>query len=108
MSAIRFPSSEQVQAAEAATGPETINWSELTTDTVYAIIAVKEVEGKYGTSLVGDLETQAGKQYKAWLPQRLGDDIKGRELPVFVKHKGLKKSMKHKSRSYYDYTVIEN
>ena len=84
MNAIRFPSSEQVEAAEAAIRPETIKWSELSTGAVYAITAVKKVKRKFEPSLVADLETQAGEQYKAWLPQRLADDIQGRKLPVFV------------------------
>ena len=108
MSALQFLSSEQVEAAEAATGPETIKWSELTTEVVYAITAVKKVKGKFGPSVVADLQTEAGDKDKAWLPQRLAADIQGRKLPVFVKHKGLRQSVKDKSRSYYDYTVIDN
>ena len=108
MSAIQFPSSEQVEAAEAAIRLEIIKWSELTTGTVYVITAVKKVKGKFGPSLVGDLKTQDGTQYKAWLPKRLADDIQGHKLPVFVLHKGMKQSVKDNSRSYYDYTVIDN
>ena len=110
MSAIQFPSSEQVEAAEAAEAairPEIIKWSELTIGTVYAVTKIKKDKGRFG-SLVGDLKTQDGTQYKTWLPKRLADDIQDRELPVFVKHKGLKQSVKDKSRSYYDYTVIDN
>ena len=108
MSALQFPSSEQVEAAEAVIRHETIKWSELSTETVYGITAVKKVNGKFGPSVVADLETHTGEQYKAWLPQRLADEVKGRKLPVFVKHKGLKQSVKDKSRSYYDYIVIDN
>ena len=107
MSAIQFPSSEQVKAAEAANELETIKWSELTIGTLYAITAVKTVKGKYGSSAVADLETQDGTQYKAWLPKRLADDIQRRKLPVFVKPKGKKESVKDKSRSYYEYTLID-
>ena len=108
MSALQFPSSEKVEAADAATETKAIKWSELSTETVYAITAVKTVKGKYGPSLVGDLEVQDGEQYKAWLPKRLATDIQGRKLPVFVKHKGMKQSVKDNSRSYYDYTMIDN
>ena len=107
MSAMQFPSSEQVEAAKAAIGSETIKWSELTTGVLYGITAVKKVKGKFGPSLIGDLVTQEGDQYKAWLPKRLADDIQGRELPVFVVHNGLKQCVKDKSRSYYDYTVVD-
>ena len=60
MSAIQFPSSEQVEAAEAATKLETIKWSELTTGTLYVITKIKKVKGKFGPSVVADLKTQAG------------------------------------------------
>ena len=105
MSAIQFPSSEQVEAAEAVIEPETIKWSELTIGTVYTVTKIKTVNGKFGPSAVADLETQDGTQYRAWLPKRLADDIQGHKLPVFVNHKGLKQSG---SRSYYDYMVIDN
>ena len=88
MSALQFLSSEEVKAADAAAELETIKWSELTTGTLYAITAFKKVKGKYGTSLVANLKTQTGEQYKAWLPKRLADDIQRRKLPLFVLHKG--------------------
>ena len=53
-------------------------------------------------------ETEQGEQYKAWVPQRLAGDLQGRELPVFVLHKGLRQSESNKSRQFYDYTVIDN
>ena len=89
MSALQFPSSEQVEAANAVKELETIKWSELTSGTVYAITKIKTVKCKYESS-VADLETQDGEHYKTWLPQRLATDIKGHKLPV------------------YDYTVIDN
>ena len=89
---------KKVQAAEAATETKTMRWSELPTGTVYAVTHIKQVQGRFGKSFVGDLETQDGTQYKAWVPQRLADDLQGRELPVFVLHKGLKQSVKDKSR----------
>ena len=88
MSTIQFPTSEQVEAAEAVKELETIKWSELTTGTLYAITKIKSVKGKFGSSAVADLKTQDGEQYKAWLPKRLADDIHRRKLPVFVLHKG--------------------
>ena len=98
MGTLAFLSSEKVQAALAAPDTRTMKWSELAVCTVYAITVVKKVKGKFGVSFVGDLETQDGTQYKAWVPQRLADDLQGRELPVFVLHKGLKQSVKDKSR----------
>ena len=108
MSALQFPSSEKVQAAEAATETKTMRWSDLPTETVYAITHLKQVQGRFGKSFVGDLETEQGEQYKAWVPQRLAGDLQGRELPVFVLHKGLRQSESNKSRQFYDYTVIDN
>ena len=106
MGTLKFPSSEQVEAAEAATETKPMRWSELPTRTVYGITHTKQVQGKYGKSVVGDVEAQDGTLYKAWLPQKLTADLKAHKLPVFVLHKGLKQSESDKSRSYYDYTVI--
>ena len=75
MSTLEFLSSEKVQAAEAAAETKTMKWSELPTRTVYAITEIKKVKSKFGKSFVGDLETQDGDRYKAWLPQRLADDL---------------------------------
>ena len=108
MSTLSFPSSGKVQAAVAATETKTMRWSDLPTETVYAITHLKQVQGRFGKSFVGDLETEQGEQYKAWLPQRLAADLKAYELPVFVLHKGLKQSERDKSRQFYDYTVIDN
>ena len=108
MSTLSFPSSGKVQAAVAATETKTMRWSELAVDTVYGITHTNQVQGKFGKSVVGDLETQDGERYKAWLPQRLAADLKAYKLPVFVLHKGLKQSERDKSRQFYDYTMIEN
>ena len=108
MSALQFPSSEKVQAAEATTETKTMRWSDLPTKTVYAITHLKQVQGRFGKSFVGDLETEQGEQYKAWVPQKLASDVSDRKLPVFVLNKGLKQSESNKSRQFYDYTVIEN
>ena len=106
MVALQFPSSTQVQQTQTATDTKTMKWGELAVDVVYAITCIKQVQSKFGPSLIGELETQDGDQSKVWLPQRLGDDVKGRELPVFVHHRGLKQSEKNKSRQYYDYTLL--
>ena len=108
MSTLSFPSSGKVQAAVAAAETKTMRWSELPTGTVYGITHTKQVQGKFGKSVVGDLETQDGERYKAWLPQRLASDVSDHKLPVFVLHKGLKQSERDKSRQFYDYMVIEN
>ena len=107
MSAIEFPSDEQVEAAEADIEPRIIKWSELTIGTVYAVTKIKTVKSKFGPSAVADLEMKDGTQYRAWLPQRLAGDLQGRKLPVFVRPNGLRQSVRDKSRSYYDYTVID-
>ena len=101
MSALQFPSDQDfdIVAATAAT----IKWGDLPTGTVYAIKAIKVTKDKYGVSFVGDLETQDGDQSKVWLPQRLGDDLKGCELPVFVMSKGFKLSMLVKHEGSYKY-----
>lgn len=107
MSAIQFPSSKDFDA-KATTGTaalETKKWSDLSIG-IYAITELKSVKGKYGESFIGDLETQGGDQYKAWLPQRLGAELQGIKLPVFVRHEGLQQSKKNKSRQYYAYTLM--
>ena len=50
MSALQFPSSKQVEAAEAATETKTMRWSDLPTETVYAITHLKQVQGRFGKS----------------------------------------------------------
>ena len=87
----------------AATDTKTGKWTYPAVDTVYAIKAIKVTKDKYGVSFVGDLETQDGDQPKVWLPQRLGDDLKGCELPVFVMSKGFKLSMLVKHEGSYKY-----
>ena len=108
MSALQFPSSEQVQQAQATTDTKTVKWAELAVDTVYAITCIKKVKGKYGASFVGDLEMQAGDQSKVWLPQRLANDMSNCKLPVYVLNKGLRQSASNRLRQYYDYVLINN
>ena len=61
MSTLSFPSSEKVQAAVAASETKTMRWSELAVDTVYGITHTNQVQGKFGKSVVGDLETRDGE-----------------------------------------------
>ena len=105
MSTLVFPSEQEIEA-QAATATIT-KWGDLPTGTTYAIKAIKVIKGKYGPSIVGDLETKTGEQYKVWLPQRLGDEVKGLKLPVFVIHKGKQVSSKASCRYYYDYKLYK-
>ena len=102
MSALQFPSEQELEAKAATT---TIKWSDLPTWVVYAIKAIKVIKGKYGQSVVSDLETEAGNQYRVWLPQRLGDEVRDRKLPLFVRPEGLQQSKKS-SNKYYAYTLL--
>ena len=103
MSALEFPSDQELNAKEKST--RAIKWSELPLGIVYAIKTTKVIEGKYGQSFLGDLETQDGDQYCVWLPGRLGDELRDRELPVFVRPEGLMQSKKS-SYKYYAYTLL--
>ena len=104
MSALEFPSEDFGGVAETAA---TTKWGDLPAGTVYAIKAIKVVEGKYDPSVIGDLETKAGEQYKAWLPQRLGNKVKSLKLPAFVRHEGKRESSKVSCGYYYAYTVYK-
>ena len=105
MSTLEFPSEQDFDAKVATVA--TTKWGDLPTGTVYAIKTIEVVKGKYGPSVVGDLETKAGEQYKVWLPQRLGDEVKGLKLPAFVRHEGKQASSKAGCRYYYAYTVYK-
>ena len=85
MSALEFPSDQDFDAVAATA---ITKWGDLPAGTIYAIKAIKVIKGKYGPSVVGDLETKAGEQYKVWLPKRLGDEVKDLKLPAFVRHEG--------------------
>ena len=102
MSASRFPSEQDFDAKKDTL---VIKCSELPLG-VYAIRDVTEKKGKYGQTFIGALETEAGDQYKVWLPQRLGNEVKGRELPVFVRYEGERNSSKASCGYYYAYTLL--
>ena len=100
MSALAFPSEQDFETKKST---RAIKWSELPLG-IYSIESVTEKSGKFGASFIAELETQAGDKYKVWLPQRLGNDLHGFKLPVFVKHEGLMQSEKG-SYKYYAYTL---
>ena len=103
MNALEFPSDQELNAKEKNT--RAIKWSELPLGVVYAIKATKVIEGKYGQSFIGDLESRGCERYKVWLPRRLGDEVKDIKLPVFVRSEGLMQSKKS-SYKYYAYTLL--
>ena len=105
MSTLAFPSDQEFEAQEARA--TITKWGDLPTGTTYAITDTKEIKGKYGKSVLACLETRDGEKYKVWLPQRLGDEVKGLKLPAFVIHKGKQVSNKVSCGYYYDYTLYK-
>ena len=104
MSALQFPTSQDFDAKVAENKAK--KWADLEPGTMYAVREIKEVKTRYGKPVIGTLETQDGEQLQVWLPARLGDDLQSQELPVFVRHEGLKQSKKNSSRQYHAYTLI--
>ena len=104
MSVLEFPSDKDF---DAVVTDVITKWGDLSKGTVYAIKAIKGIKGKYGTSVIGDLETKDGEQYKVWLPKRLGDKVKGLKLLAFVRHEGKQESNKVSCGYYYAYTVYK-
>ena len=86
---MEFPSEQELANQKAKDNIKITKWGDLPTGIVYAIKATKAINGKYGTSVVADLENRDGVKFKTWLPRRLGDEVKDRELPVFVISEGL-------------------
>ena len=105
MSTLTFPSEQEIEAQEATT--TITKWGDLPTGTTYAITETETKVTKYGKSVVAGLETRGGEQYKVWLPKRLGDEVKGLKLPVFVIHKGKRDSSKASCGYYYDYKLYK-
>lgn len=105
---MQFPTSKDfdTKAGAVAAAPETKKWSELPTGSIYVIKEIRKVKGKFGESFIGDLETETGETFRAWLPPKLGGELKGREFPVFIRHDGLKQSQKNSSRHYHAYTLL--
>jgi hypothetical protein len=103
---MQFPTSKDFDAKTAdATASETNKWLELPTG-IYAITKLKGVKGRFGESFIGDLEAETGEKFQAWLPTRLSCELKGKKLPVFVRHEGLKQSQQNSSRHYHAYTLL--
>ena len=105
MTTLKFPSDQEIEAQAATDNAEIKKWADLPQG-LYGVTQVKKVEGKFGTSFIGDLETRDNDHYKAWLTQRLSNEVKDLKLPVFVRHEGLKQSKKS-SNKYYAYTLIK-
>ena len=101
MSSLQFPSTQDFDVVNKN---KIVKWGELPQE-IYAVTNIKSVVGKYGESFIGDLETEKGEKFQAWLPLKLGNDIMEYELPVFVRHEGLKQS--HiSSNKFHAYTVL--
>ena len=106
MSTLKFPSGQEFDAAAATRKEPITKWADLPIGNIYVIVDTKLKDTKHGGAVVGKLETEAGDSCRVWLPPRLGNELRGYELPVYVRVDGLMQT-RDGSRKYHAYTLIK-
>ncbi len=84
-----------------------LKWKELPTDTIYLIHSVKEVEGKYGKSLIVELSDKDGNTVSVWASGRVMREISKTNLKIadwYIRPQGLKQTDDNQ-KQYYDFTM---
>ena len=80
---------------------KTVAWRLLPED-VFKAQAVKDVSTRYGPSQVIRLITEAGVEYKAWVPASVQKVIEAREPPFYILNQGAVPYATDPNKFYYE------
>ena len=107
MSTLKFPSGHEFDTVATARNKPISKWADLPSGNIYAIVDTETKVTKHGDAVVGRLETETGDGCRVWLLPRLGDELMGHELPVYVRVDGLRET-RDGHRHYHAYTLIRS